>query len=782
MMKRALIPLLFLAVAFVFFRGSLFEGRVEIPCNPNRWLPWLTHATPAETAPPAVNTDCALAYYPRRVFAHVWARRGNLPLWDPTTFTGQPFLANFQSAVLYPVNVALYFLTGPESAMGWFAAIHLLLGGLFAYLCARGFGIGRGGSIAAALLFELNPFFTTRVGHPTFLATAAYLPLVILAGLRLAERPGARGVAFLAAALLLATMAGFPQTLIHVYYALAFFALCAIAPREGGPRGRVLLLFGGAVALSFLLAAYQLLPTAEFLRLSTREMTDLATFRSGTHSPWHWIRVVAPDFFGNPMKENLWSTIFPTGNGLFRPNYVSSLNYFGVLPLVVGLYGVATGRRRLFLAGMFALPLLVIAGTPLADIAWRLPGFRFSRPDRLILLPYFATAIGFGFGVERLADKARKTPWAVAAGLGLFFLLAALLALFREPIVTGLLGNRLPIADGHVLLPKGRAPFAELTGMALVSCATTMVFAALGLALLFLRRKLPAVVVLSLAAAIGAGDLYLFGARFHLDLPRFSTFRGTPEIERIREDLDPYGRIARFGPAAADLLPPATASLYGIDDTAGINALNLERYRLVMERVEPGLYSYRRYRPLQRIESVRSPVLRLLGARVYGVDGAGGLLPIPGPEPLPRATMHDKWEYLPEKEILRRLGSPDFDPAAELLLEGEGPAPPVAGGGGSADIQEYEPDRVTVRVIAGAPAFLLLADAWYPGWEAEVDGAPARLYRADYAFRAVAVPAGDHVVDFVYRPRSVRIGAALSVAALLVTLGLFAAPRRRKRA
>ncbi|RPJ42129.1 MAG: hypothetical protein EHM19_10890, partial [Candidatus Latescibacterota bacterium] len=149
MRRERLLPLLFVAVALLVFRGSILFGRVEVPCNPNRWLPWRLHATPEEISPPAVNTDSPLAYYPRRVFATERMRAGDLPLWDPYTFAGQPFLANFQSGLLYPVNLVLYAVE-PARAMGWFLFIHLALAGVFFYRCARSFGLAPGPAAAGA--------------------------------------------------------------------------------------------------------------------------------------------------------------------------------------------------------------------------------------------------------------------------------------------------------------------------------------------------------------------------------------------------------------------------------------------------------------------------------------------------------------------------------------------------------------------------------------------------------------------------------------------------------
>ncbi|MBN1825289.1 MAG: YfhO family protein [Candidatus Eisenbacteria bacterium] len=769
MKARRFIVLIFLGVALLFFREAAFRDRVEIPCNPNRWEPWRRHATAEEIAPPAVNTDCALAYYPRRVFATTWMRRGELPLWDPTTFCGQPFLADFQSSLLYPVNLALYAME-PMRAMGWFLIIHFVLGGWFAYRAARSFGVGRGGSIAAAVAFELNPFFLTRTGHPTFVATAAWLPMAVFAANRLVRKPGARQAALLAASLALAATAGFPQTLIHVYYAVAWLLFAAWALREGERPGRVLAAGAAAVVLSFALAAFQLLPTAEFLRHSTRDPVDTATFLSGTHHPFMLLRALVPDLFGNPMQENLWSPLFQRGNGLFRQNYVSTLNYFGVLPLVLGLYGIVRGRRRFFLGGLFLLPLLVIWGTPAANLAFHLPGFRFSRPDRLILLPLFAASLGFGMGVDRLARGERGIPRALLAGLVAILLAAAAAALAPEEIIRALSG--------------GRVPPGPVAGTARASGVTTALFALLGIGLVLFRGRIGRRGFLAGAALLAGADLFLFGSRFHLTLPAESTFRETPEIRAIRGELGGEGRLVRFGVAARDFLPPATASLYGIDDTAGINALNLDRYRRLWERVEPGLYSYRRYLPLQRLESLDSPILRLVGGRVWTLRADGAPAPLRTVEPLPRATMHFRWETLPPERILERIGRPGFDPADTLFLEEESPhSPPLVAGERVADtrIERYEPDRVTVRARTPEPAFLLLADAWYPGWTATVDGEAARVYRADYAFRGVHVPAGEHVIDFRYRPASFRAGAGVSAAAVLLTASLAVLGRKRRR-
>ena len=93
----------------------------------------------------------------------------------------------------------------------------------------------------------------------------------------------------------------------------------------------------------------------------------------------------------------------------------------------------------------------------------------------------------------------------------------------------------------------------------------------------------------------------------------------------------------------------------------------------------------------------------------------------------------------------------------------------------------YEPEHVVVRTQSSADGYLVLADSYYPCWEAEVDGQTTPILRANLVFRAVELPAGAHQVEFVYRPRLIRIGAEISLAAaVLVIATLLGLTLRRK--
>ncbi len=121
------------------------------------------------------------------------------------------------------------------------------------------------------------------------------------------------------------------------------------------------------------------------------------------------------------------------------------------------------------------------------------------------------------------------------------------------------------------------------------------------------------------------------------------------------------------------------------------------------------------------------------------------------------------------------LADPAFDPAQVVLIHTPlpaGAAVPVEIGTAPApvEIEVYTPERVQMR--AAGPGWLMLTDAFYPGWTVTVDGQPAALLRADIAFRAVPLPAGAHTVVFEFRPASVAAGLAVSASALIVWLAL----------
>jgi hypothetical protein len=136
---------------------------------------------------------------------------------------------------------------------------------------------------------------------------------------------------------------------------------------------------------------------------------------------------------------------------------------------------------------------------------------------------------------------------------------------------------------------------------------------------------------------------------------------------------------------------------------------------------------------------------------------------------------------LPVEELLGILSGAEFDPLSQSYVEGDPglpPSPEAPLRGQPAAIVRDEKLIVEVEANLAAPGLLVLADSFYPGWRATVDGTPAPIFPTNYLFRGVPVPAGQHRVRFEYRPRSVTAGAAASLAGLLAIAVLFLRARR----
>jgi hypothetical protein len=106
-------------------------------------------------------------------------------------------------------------------------------------------------------------------------------------------------------------------------------------------------------------------------------------------------------------------------------------------------------------------------------------------------------------------------------------------------------------------------------------------------------------------------------------------------------------------------------------------------------------------------------------------------------------------------------------------------AEPPPGASESVRLVVDEPERLVAEAIVAAPGLVVIADTFAPGWAASVDGRPAPIVRADFAFRGVAVDAGAHRIELRYRPAAFRVGAATSALAFLVVVVVAAAARRR---
>ncbi len=780
--KDALAIALLIAVITVFFSPEVFTDRTLVTYRLVNAFPWRSEATPAELAEASVTSDCAFSYLPRRVFATRMIRAGEVPLWNPHQFCGAPFLADYQSAVLYPVNLALYSVD-PFTQMDLYIYIHFLVAAVFTYLFARRLGVSPGGSLVSAFAFTFSGFMATRYGQPTFVSTAAWIPAVLFFGEGLVQKPCLRRAGMLAGAVAMCILAGFPQIVLLAVYGLVLYMILRVALLRGrGSRMRLAVfgLLAFSIAVGGLVAAFQLLPTYELSTYSYRKALPYEMILSSAHHRLVALKYFVPDALGHPLdrevgvvSKGLAKVDIPYG---FNQNYVGTTGYVGVLTLVLALLALVRPRRSMLpfivLAG---LALAAVFGTPVLRVFYcLLPGFKFSRIDRIVVMYMFGVSMLAGFGFDlgselkmhsALTPRSDRRNMVAAAAFGIF---AVVLGMWlrtsgAEAIVRA--------TDGYVGIDVFRPYLAA-------KAAAFMAFALIATIFVMLSgfRPMSARTFTIVALCILLADLLPFAARFKVSQRADEVLPPSEFVEALPAKTG-RSRIVKY---AADVLPASTPTLLGIDDVHGYNALNIDHYIEVLGAVDSTVISTenaalrRRIGPLSSKEALGSPVLDMMNAAyiltAVLIQGKGQPVRVNNEGVLPRAYLvagaHWFGTY---DEVLDYMKTGRFDPRREVLLVGEGAAAcDSVAAPGRVGIVSYRPHEVVMGAEAAGDCYLFISDTYYPGWKATVDGSETPVLRANYAFRALSVPEGKHEVRMFFDSASFRIGIILSIAGLVL--------------
>ena len=794
----------------LFFSIPTFRSEILSPADLLlKSEPWRQSAAPDFEPANALLSDYVFQMRPWRSLAISSLKDGQIPLWDPYNYAGAPFLANGQSAVLFPLN--LLFVILPDAVGTLLGAMaRLFIAGLSAYLFARVIGLGVLGASIAGLGFSFSGFQIVWLLSP-HVNVAIWLPALFLGTEAIVRRPTAPRMVALAAVVCIQFLGGHPETSLHMLSAISSYACWRAAmtfKRERNwPRVmRRLAIFAAALLLGTAGAAVQLMPLGAYILESAtlRGRLDQALPLWSLPQPRFlaMLALVCPYCFGSHLRGDLPLGVF-LGVGNFN-----ELNggYVGLISLVLVTVAIALGNRRgldlffLLLGG--AAFCVALAIPPVFNVIGALPLFRVSINTRLLLILAFALSVLAGRGADLLmivpAARARqivkRVQLILILGIGGVAIVAASLLLvattFREKILDEA-RNRIvsKVQQGETfqqnpehyiaLLPSYydrliRLLFREGTGrvvlLALTSLAISLT-AKRGKHRRSLAWTLPAVLIL---------DLFSFGRNYNPSIDPKKEFPSHGALEFLQQQPGLFRILWLDGG-----LPPNTNLIYGLQEVRGYNALETEAYQRFLSAT--GAYTKTLY-----FSNFESRLVDLLNVKFVISDRQlrnAKLTPVlEGPirvyenrAVLPRAFLvYRTLNFTNEHELDRALRDPGFDPGTVVLLQDKGPT--LSGPDDPASkvrITTYQAEHIVIEVSSRYEGILLLADAWSSGWVATIDEIPAQVFRGDLLFRAVSVPAGKHQVIFRYRPASFRHGVIISGVAFFIALCLLAGPPLR---
>jgi hypothetical protein len=719
-----------------------------------------------------------LAYFQRQCF---W--RGELPFWNPFNFCGVPFLAQWNTMSLYPLSL-IYLLLPLTWALNFFCLLHLWFGGVGMYFLSNHWTGNRLAAAVAGIVFAFNGMSQNLLMGPSLIAGLAWMPWVVLT-VESAWRAG--GSKLLLAGLVgtLQMLTGTPEIILLTWMVLTALWITECFWFSNGFRGGnrnpsmsvesdrcavrpsvLVLRFLVVVLVVATLSAVQLVPFLDLLAHAQRsgEFAD-------TRWPMPlsgWANFFVPMAFGSTPDEGVF---FQHGQ------YWTSSYYLGIGTLALALFAVLSGptRRPWVLAVAACVSVFLALGAQTVIYRWlaRLipPLAVMNFPVKFLIVTTFAGPLLAGFGVAHWRSalstpQSKRLLW--VSGWVMFLLVAILLWCWRLALPSGEFVAT--IRNGIV-----RALFLVLTIVTL----------------LLLRRstKVPVQRFLSCLLML----LIWIDLRTHEPNQNPTVAPGVYEPGMVRSNTTwnpPPGlavsrvmvsRLARYG--FGGLNTPDAKDNYlarRLGFCANCNLLDeipkVDGFFPLCPRelflIHSLLYAsekedFPRLRDFLSVSQVTAP-------REFNEWSAR-------PTFLPMVTAGQKPVFLEENEIRRQFVEDSFDAAKTVLLEPEARSFLSVSNQTAARVvsSRMSTRELQAQVESSESSVVVVSQTYYHWWRAYVDGSPAPLLRANFAFQAVPVPAGKHLIRLAYEDRGFRAGAAISVVALLTCLGVWAYSRRK---
>jgi hypothetical protein len=707
--------------------------------------------------------------------ARVLARWHWPPLWDPFAVLGRPFAADLVTGMLYPLNWFLRLLPEAHSVNVSIALHHCIAAfGLFALL--RFHQIGLTAAVLGAVAFGFGGLLVSLDNLMNGLQSATWLPWVILAFEIWCERRSAIAVAGMAVALAMTILGGMPEVL---FFADALAVALAVdrAGSVGGPsvlHSLTALLVANLLALS--LCTIEVVPFVELIMHSSR-LTGLRAAGVIDYSlhPLGVLAFLIPrryvDAGGHfDATAALWE-------GTLSDAPLALTLYLGVtIALLIPALGRLSRFQRWWWSGIGLAFLALALGKYLPGYLWlvqHVTPLRMVRyPEKFLLVVHGLLAVGGAVGLEQaMREPTRFRTVALSAAL----LAGAALVAQHAVIDTALPALTL----AHDL--RDLALWFGLFAVLAVGARTHPRAGSLALVLL------------------AAVDLYRVNGELLPTVPWEMVQRTPRTLEAMPRGDDPL-RIYTDGlgrpPVAAfpdsfvqeqNLLLTHSSAFYSIGNLNAAAAINLSDHEALEALIESvprerlaAVFASFNVRYITSAKELHYPGLRMvqrprtaLEAYVFEVEPHTPRAYVP-------ARLHAVTTPEQAIEYLRQ----GADPSAEVAVEAESMPPGlVASIEGTARIASYLPERVEVVAQLHSAGLVVLADTYYPGWQASVDGTPAAIVRANYFVRGVYVDAGEHHIVLRYAPLSYRVGAAVSglVGGALLLSVAWSETRRRRR-
>lgn len=692
----------------------------------------------------------------------------SFPWWVSGIGNGYPLVGGLVLGAFYPLNILLFSILPINLAVDWSVFFHICLSTLGVYAIVVTFTKNRLAAIYGAITFALSGYTINQILAANLFLAFSLFPWIFLYFWYLTEKFRISGLIILSLLFGLQILAGYPTMAYYSWVILFFTALfkAKLSLQKVLINLGLLLL---AIILSLLLTSVQLIPTLELIGQSNR---NLISYREATIMAYP--KEAFLTFLGQ--KYSLIPEI-ELKQSIDRYIEIKSFNsyysYLGKVSLILIIFGIIwvfKYKKYLPVLGLVIISFLLTLGnsTPVFYFFWKIiPGMNYFRLSIYFLgfLELFLSIL-VGFGLTLFLEKLSKIAFfkrktLLISIIGLIIITANFIDLYsnnskieptqtftfwqQKPPVVDKLVEKLDYDRITTIFPLNFNDWTYVTDWKMQY---------------FLRNYLP------------PNYSTLFNIQSaQIRVPIYITRKDQIEASSLPVDLLLSDEIRQQlqNPGKLNFPLDLPDSSYQVYKTQGIKLI-LTLFPLNHPKLK--LYW-------------QSPLPTLMELKVLGnidLTGNFGRLPLKVDnlfvyeltDNLPRAAFIREANMLSsEQAVMDEIISGSFNPSVKVLVEGNS-SDTFSGETGYAQITKDEESKLKVLFNSTKGGWLYLSDTYYPGWKAYTDGIETKIYKANYAFRAIKITQpGKHNAEFIYDPISRKIGIAISLTSILILLVIF---------
>jgi hypothetical protein len=724
--------------------------------------------------------DFAEYIYPVQTFAARESSLFSLPMWNPYSFHGMPFLADLQVGFFYPLNriLNLFVDSGgnlPVNILQMQIIFHFLIAQITFFLLARSWKISAGGAVIGAVSYAFSSLMIYHAIHPMMIYHLAWFPLILMFFAQGLNQKNIRKSIISGLILGFVMLSGHPQTTLYISLFLGMYFLWNLFSTRKEKENLKSSLINTAIkgGLPFVIAggifAVQMFPTSEMAEYSQRKEI---TYEMSSEGSLQWkqaLALVSPELFGkvtgNPNEQNTWYLEFEEGR---RMHYFWETGfYFGIASLTLGLISIVlffTNREKntsskyiLFLIIMTIFGFIFALGKNgfLFDIFFNLPLFgSFRNPARMMFVVIFAMSLLAGFGFDRIIKGGKEIfkPVLIIISIVLIVLIASVGGMFNTSL--GMPENIVPlIMDG--LTPKIFLSLIILVVIVFIS-----------------KSNKPVTYSGFMIATFVFVDLFMMN----------SSFLSNPNNPADNYKLNPQMQVAFKSNPLKDFFrvntriykPPFMAvsrnqgMVSSIMMAEGYNPLILKR---------PSVYLSSR----EKTHDIMAMKYEL----IIGENSQPSF--VENTNRFPHAWTVRDFRVETTDNLRKLMESEDIDYHSTVILEEEAKLKYDkfieinSEGKDKIKLISYNSNEYVYEITTKSNCIFINSEIFYHDWKAFDNGEEVDILRVNYALRGLELEAGTHRIEYRFESSALANGGIISIITLLGSiLSLFLIGRNKK--